>query len=892
GESPGVGGTVEHTDTGLSAGTTYTYRVYAFKGEDQSGYSNEATETTFAPDIAIEPEFWTGEVLVDDIEDITFTVSNQDTATAYLAISSIDLTGDTEFTIISGDDPVDPIAPGGTHQIVVRFAPTSEGLQEDTLEITSNDPDTPILPVPLSGTGIAPDISVVPPEGDFGIVDIGEYETANYRDITFEVSNVGDSGTVLDVTSVTLTGTDASEFSTSDDEPFSLTPEDPPHEIVVRFEPTTGGFKEAYLSIENNDPDYEGAPLDVYLYGTGNPLDLIPPEIVEIGLDPPNGSILDIEPQDVTIPFSEPMDTESVLKNSEFVRINITDDVTEMRASICTFLYWFGNPNQADKYNGYGCNPPYGIAPDAGPNGKIDVTFNEPDNDTLTIHIEDLTIGQPDQPITEDTEYLLRILVNGATDLSGNVLALTHLDYTYFLTQQVEVTAGGGSFPSLLHDESLTVNIPGVSENTQLTAYTHFDPADTLPPPLWGEVEEPQIGIIKAFHLELGEEVTFTPPYGIQVQYNDSDIPPGEDENFLRLYQRDENENIWKFLVGSSVDTDNNIVSHNGLDQVNEPITVLGDFAVMWGYPYGDLYVLGSIELFDFQFIIFYVEEYWNIFAPEPGWPGESLDPDMAEIVADLNGDGVINVSDALQIMNYILYDEPFGVFGAPRLMHPLSNVAHTAFLSRDALSNRVSIVLDDATDVFAADIELTYNPRLLKISEVSKTSLTSDSLISYDDRNAGKLRSILVNLPLNGAGSLMDVQFELMPGASRTAAFDSIKLTKVKLNAGLIKTTLGKLPQRLTLLQNYPNPFNPETWIPYELNQAADVEIRIYNINGQIVRRLSLGQQLPGSYITKDKAVYWDGANDKGEKVSSGVYFYQLKAGEKSLVRKMVIMK
>jgi flagellar hook assembly protein FlgD len=52
------------------------------------------------------------------------------------------------------------------------------------------------------------------------------------------------------------------------------------------------------------------------------------------------------------------------------------------------------------------------------------------------------------------------------------------------------------------------------------------------------------------------------------------------------------------------------------------------------------------------------------------------------------------------------------------------------------------------------------------------------------------------------------------------------------------------------------------------------------------------MGQQSPGSYITKDKAVYWDGANDKGEKVSSGVYFYQLEVGRKNLVRKMVIMK
>jgi hypothetical protein len=201
--------------------------------------------------------------------------------------------------------------------------------------------------------------------------------------------------------------------------------------------------------------------------------------------------------------------------------------------------------------------------------------------------------------------------------------------------------------------------------------------------------------------------------------------------------------------------------------------------------------------------------------------------------------------------------------------------------------------MLDEATDVFTADVELVYDERLLKISDISKTSLTSGSVMEYSDKNLGKLHLALVNgLPLSGAGSLADIQFELMPGVKSADAFESIKLTKVELNSGFTKTTLGKLPERLTLLQNYPNPFNPETWIPFELDQATDVEVRIYNVNGQIVRRLALGHRLPGSYITKGKAIHWNGLNENGEKVSSGIYFYQLKAGEESLVKRMVIVK
>ena len=93
-------------------------------------------------------------------------------------------------------------------------------------------------------------------------------------------------------------------------------------------------------------------------------------------------------------------------------------------------------------------------------------------------------------------------------------------------------------------------------------------------------------------------------------------------------------------------------------------------------------------------------------------------------------------------------------------------------------------------------------------------------------------------------------------------------------------------------LLHNYPNPFNPETWIPYELAKDVDVTIDIYAVNGQLVRRLDLGFQSRGRYTRRDKAAYWDGRNDYGEKTASGVYFYVFTAGEYTQTKKMVIVK
>ena len=64
---------------------------------------------------------------------------------------------------------------------------------------------------------------------------------------------------------------------------------------------------------------------------------------------------------------------------------------------------------------------------------------------------------------------------------------------------------------------------------------------------------------------------------------------------------------------------------------------------------------------------------------------------------------------------------------------------------------------------------------------------------------------------------------------------------------------------KRTALLQNFPNPFNPETWIPYTLSHDADVSVRIYNIEGKLVRQLEVGQQAAGSYLSRETAVYWN---------------------------------
>ena len=140
-----------------------------------------------------------------------------------------------------------------------------------------------------------------------------------------------------------------------------------------------------------------------------------------------------------------------------------------------------------------------------------------------------------------------------------------------------------------------------------------------------------------------------------------------------------------------------------------------------------------------------------------------------------------------------------------------------------------------------------------------------------------------------------LDEQVEI--GKTYFYYLEDIDISGERNKSNIIQITVALRPQavipaKFALLQNFPNPFNPETWIPYELLDDVAVSIFIYNIQGRLIRRLELGEQSAGSYVTKDKAVYWDGKDDRGENMASGIYWYTLRAGDFDAMRRMVIVK
>ena len=118
--------------------------------------------------------------------------------------------------------------------------------------------------------------------------------------------------------------------------------------------------------------------------------------------------------------------------------------------------------------------------------------------------------------------------------------------------------------------------------------------------------------------------------------------------------------------------------------------------------------------------------------------------------------------------------------------------------------------------------------------------------------------------------------------------------ITQIDLVRRFLKQLLEPVEEPLvtTLHANYPNPFNPETWIPYQLATDSDITIRIYNTTGHVVRTLFAGHQVSGYYLSQSKAAYWDGRNEFGERVASGVYIYELATPTFRQTRRLVVLK
>ena len=202
------------------------------------------------------------------------------------------------------------------------------------------------------------------------------------------------------------------------------------------------------------------------------------------------------------------------------------------------------------------------------------------------------------------------------------------------------------------------------------------------------------------------------------------------------------------------------------------------------------------------------------------------------------------------------------------------------------------------------------YDPMDIAAPPVPRMA-SGASLYALEDGSAGRLsRSIApteagqaawpLRATLPSAGTLTWDGVDLRQGESLRLHVDGRQYDLTRAGSADIRAGAGDLvirfarsaPTTTRLLANYPNPFNPETWIPFELRKASDVQVRVYGVGGVLVRQLDLGHREAGYYTARGDAAYWDGRNSVGERVASGVYLYELRAGGESAIRRMLVLK
>lgn len=205
-----------------------------------------------------------------------------------------------------------------------------------------------------------------------------------------------------------------------------------------------------------------------------------------------------------------------------------------------------------------------------------------------------------------------------------------------------------------------------------------------------------------------------------------------------------------------------------------------------------------------------------------------------------------------------------------------------------------IPFIAHDGQEIYSADIVMSYDPAIVELKSIMKTDLSQEFHIVSNIKDNTLRLGLFGIKPLKGEGSYLAVQFEAI---GKTGEASTINLDRFQINNGpAYKTTFSisitddaAIAKSYSLKQNYPNPFNPETVIGYELkNEIPQMTIiRIYNIRGEFINTLVQREDLPGAY-----EVVWDGTDDSGIQVSSGVYLYKIASGSFTNIKKMIKMK
>jgi hypothetical protein len=244
---------------------------------------------------------------------------------------------------------------------------------------------------------------------------------------------------------------------------------------------------------------------------------------------------------------------------------------------------------------------------------------------------------------------------------------------------------------------------------------------------------------------------------------------------------------------------------------------------------------------------------------------------------SDINQDDIAaSVADLVSLINIIVMGGPSNRLGA-------GTMTDEALIESRLDQGNLEISYTSDATVGGAFLSMTTDTRINE----SDMRIADDDMTLFYMQTGSKLNVLIYSMD----GAVLPAGNEKLLTISNIENYsiDKIDLSSAegRLMAVSLVNASPDLPDRFTLYQNYPNPFNPETRIDFELPQSCRVELSVYNLLGRRVRILADGDYSAGSHT-----VTWDGSDDSGSAVSSGVYFYRLTASGISETRKMLLMK
>ena len=345
------------------------------------------------------------------------------------------------------------------------------------------------------------------------------------------------------------------------------------------------------------------------------------------------------------------------------------------------------------------------------------------------------------------------------------------------------------------------------------------------------------------------------------------------------------------------------------LNEGAEPAAGVDGLFTILDVVYGDVTGDGTISAFDGSWVLEWVANdligttiQFPIEIDAPTWASLPLLPPAALEVADVDDDGSIAAPDASDMLRKRvgLIDTFVAEGGAAA---PVSDPGVLAYELRGSATSerpgaRISVSLDTSAihELTAGEFALNFDASLLRLVNATLQAGGVERPLHVQRKRDGRFAVAFASArPVTASDALIDVTFEARRVVANPTE-SAVHVTHLRLNRSVISTAFSYPfriePYRFALMPNYPNPFNPETWIPFELSQNADVTVRIYGLDGKIVRTLGLGHQPAGEYRARGSAAYWDGRTDIGERVASGLYVYELTAGDERAVRRTVISK